>query len=51
MHEALVPGDLIEVRGPIDGYFVWKAGMGGPLLLIAGGSGIVPLTFSLHSLC
>ena len=31
------------MRGPIGGYFVWEAGLGGPLLLIAGGSGIVPL--------
>jgi ferredoxin-NADP reductase len=36
-------GDTIELRGPIGGYFVWEAGMGGPLLLVAGGSGIVPL--------
>jgi ferredoxin-NADP reductase len=36
-------GDHLELRGPIGGYFVWKAMMGGPLLLIAGGSGIVPL--------
>ena len=36
-------GDKIELRGPIGGYFVWEAQMGGPLLLIAGGSGIVPL--------
>jgi ferredoxin-NADP reductase len=43
LHDVLVVGDQIEVRGPIGGYFVWEAGMGGPLLLIAGGSGIVPL--------
>jgi ferredoxin-NADP reductase len=43
MHDVLVPGDQIEVRGPIGGYFVWQAHLGGPLLLIAGGSGIVPL--------
>ncbi len=43
MHEVLVPGDLIEVRGPIGGYFVWQSSLGGPLLLVAGGSGIVPL--------
>lgn len=43
MHNVLVVGDLIEVRGPIGGYFVWEAGMGGSLLLVAGGSGIVPL--------
>jgi ferredoxin-NADP reductase len=36
-------GDQLELRGPIGGYFVWEAQMGGPLLLIAGGSGIVPL--------
>ena len=35
--------DKLELRGPIGGYFVWEARMGGPLLLIAGGSGIVPL--------
>jgi ferredoxin-NADP reductase len=43
LHDVLVVGDQIEVRGPIGGYFVWEAGLGGPLLLIAGGSGIVPL--------
>lgn len=43
MHEVLVPGDRIEVRGPIGGYFVWEASMAGPLLLICGGSGVVPL--------
>ena len=37
------PGDQIEVRGPIGGYFVWEPGFGGPLLLAAGGSGVVPL--------
>ena len=36
-------GDKLELRGPIGGYFVWKAQLGGPLLLVAGGSGIVPL--------
>jgi ferredoxin-NADP reductase len=36
-------GDRIELRGPIGGYFVWKAGDARPLLLIAGGSGVVPL--------
>ena len=36
-------GDKLELRGPIGGYFVWQAQMGGPLLLVAGGSGIVPL--------
>jgi ferredoxin-NADP reductase len=36
-------GDPLELRGPIGGYFVWEASMGGPLLLVAGGSGLVPL--------
>jgi ferredoxin-NADP reductase len=36
-------GDQFEVRGPIGGHFVWTAERGGPLLLIAGGSGVVPL--------
>jgi ferredoxin-NADP reductase len=36
-------GDDIELRGPIGGYFVWEESLGGPLLLIAGGSGVVPL--------
>jgi ferredoxin-NADP reductase len=43
LHDVAVVGDRIEVRGPIGGYFVWHAALGGPLLLIAGGSGIVPL--------
>jgi len=43
LHDVLVPGDRVEVRGPIGGYFVWEPGFGGPLLLIAGGSGVVPL--------
>jgi ferredoxin-NADP reductase len=41
--EELRVGDKLELRGPIGGYFVWQARMGGPLLLVAGGSGIVPL--------
>ena len=36
-------GDRFELRGPIGGYFVWTPELGGPLLLIAGGSGVVPL--------
>ncbi len=43
LHDILGGGDQIEVRGPIGGYFVWDVDLGGPLLLIAGGSGIVPL--------
>jgi len=43
MHEVVVTGDRVEVRGPIGGYFVWETAAGGPLLLVAGGSGVVPL--------
>ena len=42
--EQLQPGDTIDLRGPIGGHFVWSASpAGNPLLLIAGGSGVVPL--------
>jgi ferredoxin-NADP reductase len=41
--EVLRPGDKVELRGPIGGYFVWEEAFGGPLFLVAGGSGIVPL--------
>jgi ferredoxin-NADP reductase len=37
------PGDSFELRGPIGGYFVWRPGLDGPLLLVGGGSGVVPL--------
>jgi len=37
------PGDRFELRGPIGGYFAWFVTAGGPLLLVAGGSGIAPL--------
>ena len=37
------PGDRLELRGPIGGYFVWTVAVGGPLFLVGGGSGIVPL--------
>jgi ferredoxin-NADP reductase len=43
LDETLVVGDRFEVRGPIGGYFVWDRSIGGPLLLVAGGSGVVPL--------
>lgn len=41
--DGLQVGDQLELRGPIGGYFTWNVANGGPLLLIAGGSGIVPL--------
>ncbi|HEV8686223.1 MAG TPA: ferredoxin reductase [Gaiellaceae bacterium] len=41
--DELREGDRIEIRGPIGGYFVWEPKHGGPLLLVAGGSGVVPL--------
>ena len=43
LHEVIRSGDHLEVRGPIGGYFVWDVGFGGPLLLVGGGSGVVPL--------
>jgi ferredoxin-NADP reductase len=43
LHDVVVAGDRLEVRGPIGGYFVWEPSLGGPLLLVAGGSGVVPL--------
>jgi ferredoxin-NADP reductase len=36
-------GDQFELRGPIGGHFTWRAQQGGPLLLVGGGSGLVPL--------
>jgi ferredoxin-NADP reductase len=41
--DELRPGDTLELRGPVGGYFTWRTADGGPLLLIAGGSGLVPL--------
>ena len=41
--DELRPGDKLELRGPIGGYFAWDAEAGGPLLLVGGGSGVVPL--------
>jgi len=41
--DELRPRDQIELRGPVGGYFVWEPAQGGPLLLVAGGSGVVPL--------
>src|SRR5919112_449180 len=41
--EVLMAGDKLEFRGPIGGYFTWEAKDGGPLFLVGGGSGVVPL--------
>jgi ferredoxin-NADP reductase len=41
--DELRMGDMLELRGPIGGYFTWEVADGGPLLLIAGGSGVAPL--------
>jgi ferredoxin-NADP reductase len=48
--EEARPGDQFELRGPVGGYFVWQASRGGPLLLVAGGSGVVPLMAMLRHL-
>jgi ferredoxin-NADP reductase len=49
--EVVRVGDEIEVRGPIGGYFVWGPGQAKPLLLVAGGSGVVPLRAILRARC
>jgi ferredoxin-NADP reductase len=41
--DVLAGGDKLELRGPIGGYFVWDVDDGGPVLLVGGGSGVVPL--------
>ena len=41
--EEVRAGDQFEVRGPIGGHFTWRVGDGGPVLLLGGGSGLVPL--------
>jgi ferredoxin-NADP reductase len=47
--DALHVGDRIELRGPIGGYFVWEPSDVGPLFLVAGGSGVVPLMAMLRT--
>lgn len=42
-HEVAAVGDEVELRGPIGGHFVWTVADAGPILLIGGGSGLVPL--------
>ena len=46
LHDVVVPGDRLEVRGPIGGWFVWRGDM--PAILVGGGSGIVPLMAKLR---
>ena len=41
--DELMAGDMLELRGPVGGWFVWEAEDGGPLLLVGGGSGVAPL--------
>jgi len=41
--DVLRPGDELELRGPIGGYFIWEESLGGPVFLVGGGSGVVPL--------
>ena len=43
LNGELRAGDQLELRGPIGGYFVWEPSAGDPVLLIGGGSGVVPL--------
>ena len=42
-------GDTVEVRGPVGGWFVWHPGVSGPVLLMGGGSGVVPLMAMIRS--
>ena len=49
-HQVAEPGDAFELRGPIGGPFTWTVHDGGPLLLVAGGSGVVPLMSMLRHL-
>jgi ferredoxin-NADP reductase len=47
--DELMAGDQLEVRGPLGGWFVWRPDQGGPVQLIGGGSGIVPLMAMIRS--
>ncbi|HEV7704876.1 MAG TPA: ferredoxin reductase [Gemmatimonadaceae bacterium] len=47
--DVLQVGDKLELRGPIGGHFAWSVKDGGPLMLVGGGSGIVPLMAMLRA--
>jgi ferredoxin-NADP reductase len=47
--EDFAPGDSIELRGPVGGWFVWEPSWPAPVLLVGGGSGVVPLMAMLRS--
>ena len=47
-HDVVQQGDTIEMRGPIGGHFNWRPEDGAPILLIGGGSGVVPLVSMLR---
>jgi ferredoxin-NADP reductase len=49
-HDVAEVGDAIEIRGPFGGHFVWGRADGGPLMLVAGGSGVAPLMSILRHL-
>ena len=49
--EELHAGDTIELRGPVGGYFTWTPGVSSALMLIAGGSGVVPLMSMVRTRC
>jgi len=42
-HDVAAVGDVVELRGPIGGHFIWSTNEGGPLILVGSGSGVVPL--------
>lgn len=46
LHDVVVPGDVLELRGPVGGWFAWDGS--GPALLVGGGSGQVPLAAMLR---
>src|SRR3954447_14175266 len=47
-HDTVAVGDEIELRGPIGGHFLWSVDDNGPVLLVGGGSGVVPLACMLR---